>query len=290
MRDQLAASGLNDQGRARADAGDWESALALYRQAVERSASYGPAWFNMGLIHKQRREWDQALACNERAASLGNGEPGDPAWWNLGIAATALRRWEVAREAWRRFGIEMPDGDGEVRADFGPAPVRLNPDQGGEVVWGSRIDPARIVIANVPFPESGHRWGDIVLHDGAPNGERTVAGRTFGVFDELERWQPSDVPTLEVQVSAPGEDDLQALTDAFDQAGFAAQDWSASVRFICKQCSEGKPPESHGHPAPPLAGHRRFGVAAPPDQAASLLRAWASAGPGRGYAAPAEVG
>jgi hypothetical protein len=99
------------------------------------------------------------MDCNERAAALGGAE-GDPAWWNLGIAATALRRWDAARDAWRRFGIQVPDGTGELQMDLGPAPVRLDPDGRAEVVWGRRVDPARIVVINVPTPESGHRWGD----------------------------------------------------------------------------------------------------------------------------------
>ena len=151
------ADRLNEQGRVRADAADWDAALSLYRQAVDRVPAYEPAWFNMALVHKQRRQWVQALDCNERAAALGGAE-GDPAWWNLGIAATALRRWDAARRAWRRFGIEIPDGTGELQLDFGPAPVRLDPDGRGEVVWGRRVDPARIVVMNVPTPESGRAF------------------------------------------------------------------------------------------------------------------------------------
>lgn len=191
------ASKINDRGRARADAGEWDDALSLYRRAVGLAPAFEPAWFNMGLIHKWRREWVDALACCERAASLGSGDEGEPAWWNLGIAATALRRWDVARSAWRRFGIQVPDGDGEIQMLLGPAPVRIRPQDHGEVVWGLRIDPARVVVKNVPLPESGRRWGDIILHDGAPNGHRTFGDRTYSVFDELERWQPSEIPTLE---------------------------------------------------------------------------------------------
>lgn len=273
--DWLEADQLNEQGRVRADAGDWDAALSLYQQAADRVPVFEPAWFNMALVYKRRRQWDQAIDCNERAAALGGAE-GDPAWWNLGIAATALRRWDTARNAWRRFGIQVPPGTGELQMDLGPAPVRLDPDGRAEVVWGRRIDPARVMVMNVPTPGSGHRWGDVVLHDGAPNGERRARGRVYGVFDELERWQPSAVPTLEVQVTLTDETDAQALADLFDQAGYAAQDWTASVRQICRQCSEGQPPEHHEHPAPPPAAERRFGLAAPLDQATRLLGDWAA--------------
>jgi tetratricopeptide (TPR) repeat protein len=87
--DWLEADQLNEQGRLRADAGDWDGALSWYRQAADRVSAFEPAWFNMALVYKQRRQWDQAMDCNERAAALG-GAQGDPAWWNLGIAATAF--------------------------------------------------------------------------------------------------------------------------------------------------------------------------------------------------------
>jgi tetratricopeptide (TPR) repeat protein len=288
--DWLEADRLNERGRACAAAGDGDAALSWYRQAVGRVPGYEPAWFNMALVHKSRRHWDQAMDCNERAAALGGGE-GDPAWWNLGIAATALRRWDAARNAWQRFGIEIPAGTGELQLDLGHAPVRLDPDGRAEVVWGRRIDPARVVVMNVPTPASGHRWGDVVLHDGAPNGERTAGGHVYGVFDELERWQPSPVPTLEVQVTLASAADAQALEDLFDQAGYAAQDWTSSIRRICRQCSEGRPPDDHEHPAPSPDAGCRFGLAAPLDQATRLLGEWAATQPGdRRYGAPAAVG
>jgi TPR repeat len=285
------AANINERGRVLADAGQWDAALAAYREAVVLAPAFEPAWFNMGLVHKRRRQWDEAMACNQRAASLG-GEQGDPAWWNLGIAATALRRWDVARPAWQRFGVPVPDGDGEVRTNFGPAPVRLDPERNGEVVWGQRIDPARIIVQNVPSPESGHRWGDVVLHDGAPNGERKVGGQVFSVFDEIERWEASAIPTLEVVISVATGQDSEALTDIFHEAGFAAQDWSSSVRLLCRQCSEGRPFGDHDHPPQTPGRDRRFGLAAPEADAARLLQQWSTAGShgGRNYSAPIAVG
>jgi hypothetical protein len=280
---------LNEQGRACADAGDLDDALSWYRQAIEAAPGYEPAWFNMGLVFKQRRRWEQALECNERAAALDGGE-GDPAWWNLGIAATALRHWEAARNAWCRFGIQIPDGAGEVELDFGLAPVRLDPDRGGEVVWGRRVDPARIRIENVPTPASGHRWRDIVLHDGAPNGERTSNGQVYGVFDELERWQVSDIPTLQVRITVADAAGAQDLTDRLEAAGCAAEDWTASVRTLCRSCSEGQP-GSHDHGAHEAGTERLFGLAAPPDVAARLLEEWTAASLGdRGHDVPEAVG
>lgn len=270
--DWLEADRLNQRGCACADAGDLDAALSFYQRAIDRVSEFESAWFNMALVYKQRRQWDQALDCNEHAAALG-GEEGDPAWWNLGIAATALRRWDAARNAWRRFGTPVPDGTGELRMDLGPALVRLDPDGRAEVVWGQRVDPARIIVTNVPTPDSGHRWGDVVLHDGVPNGERMAQGQVYGVFDELERWQPSAIPTVQVQVTLAREPDAQALTELFRQAGYAAEDWTAA------------------NPVKSSAAERRFGLAAPLDQATRLLADWAAAQPhSRRHGHPAVVG
>jgi hypothetical protein len=66
-----------------------------------------------------------------------------------------------------------------------------------------------------------------------------------------------------VVVPLAGDTDADALTDLFDQAGYAAEDWTAYTRLICQQCSEGRPAEDNEHPEAPFAAERRFGLAAP---------------------------
>jgi hypothetical protein len=55
----------------------------------------------------------------------------------------------------------------------------------------SRIDPVRVRIDNVPLPESGFRFGDIVLHDGASTGHRTYGERQVPVFNAMQRLRAS---------------------------------------------------------------------------------------------------
>jgi hypothetical protein len=240
------------------------------------------AWYDLGLAHKYLSHWRESADANLRALELGVFEP-EPAWWNLGIAATGLRDWALARRAWRGFGIAseiLPDGVGPIEVNWGPSPVRLLAgDDTREVVWGRRIDPARIRIESIPFPQSGHRWHDIVLHDGAPRGERRVEGRVYDVFDELERWAVSEIPTLRCDARCVADDDSTALVDAFEEACFAAEDWTANVRSICKACSEGAPDETHVHSVDELPDVRAFGIAAPLGLARRVLDAWRSASP-----------
>jgi tetratricopeptide (TPR) repeat protein len=277
-RDSRRASQLNDQGRAELAGGDLASAEKLFMESIEVVPLSGMPWFNLGLIYKRQRRWREAVACNTRSIALGTDE-NDPAFWNLGIAATALRDWDTARSAWTGFGIEITPGAGPIEMDWGPSPVRINPTANAEVLWGRRIDPARIQLENVPLPASGHRWHDIVLHDGEPRGERSIGDRTFPVFDELERWEPSSVPTWECLINGPvGQ--IEELADRFHAGGWALEDWSANIRRLCDTCSRGSlDAHSHGAFAADRAGNH-VGVAAPAPIAESLLDEWTKEVPG----------
>lgn len=223
---------------------DLEAAMPLYERALALDPDRAATHYNIGLVYKYRAAWVESLRHNRRASDL---QPADEAaHWNMGIAATALRDWAAAREAWRRVGIQITEGDGPIEEDFGITPVRLNPNDSGEVVWGRRIDPVRVVIGNIPYPASGFRAGDVVLHDGAPVGEREYNGRTYSVFNVLALFEPSANSTYEAEVRARDAADLDALTSALDAAQIDHEVWTSNVRILCKQCSEGTPHEHVG--------------------------------------------
>ena len=256
----------------------FEEQVPIYVKHLETNQKDAAIWFDLGLAYKYLSQWHDAAEANERALLLSNA-PGDPAWWNLGIAATALRDWKRARRAWRGYGLEIPGDDGPVSCDYGMAPVRL---PHGEVVWGQRLDPARLIVRNIPLPDSEYRWGDVVLHDGAPNGERIVNGRSYGVFDVLERWSPSEIPTFRVNVNCPRNEDSQSLIDLFDARHFAAEDWTANVRTLCKACSEGNP-YGHNHAFGTSETNRDFGIAAPRGLTETILAEWVQRDSGRNH-------
>ena len=206
----------------------------------------GMPWFNLGLIYKMQLRWQESAACNQRSIDLGTDDQ-DPAFWNLGIAATALRDWDTARRAWISFGITIEPGDGAIEIDLGPSPLRINPTGNAEVVWGRRIDPARILIENIPLPGSGHRWHDVVLHDGQPSGQRTLGEHTLPVFDELQRWQRSPTPTSECMLTGSAKA-VQDLSERFQSEGWALEDWTGNIRMLCQTCSDGHPGK-HAHGA-----------------------------------------
>lgn len=236
------AESLHEQAHA-LDGADEDEALRLYHQALQLDPARPSTLYNLGLIHKYRGEWAESREFNRRAIEL---RPDDEATnWNLAIAATALCDWDTARATWQRLGIQVADGDGPIDDDFGTTPVRLNPDTEGEVVWGKRIDPVRVQIMNIPFPSSGFRLGDIVLHDGAPTGTRTSGGRDYDVFNVLELHTPSRFATFELDVEIESPDAVESLDEVASGARVYVEDWTSAVRMLCKACSEGTPHEHH---------------------------------------------
>ncbi|HYV36193.1 MAG TPA: hypothetical protein VE988_10845 [Gemmataceae bacterium] len=223
-------------------------------------------------------ETNQVESLNHNKLAAAMDPKNQPAWWNLGIAATALGDWKTARQAWRGFGIDVPDGDGPLDLPAGYCPIRLHPDGEAEVVWARRIDPARAVLASIPFPESGFRWGDTVLNDGAATGYRIYGGQEFPVFNALELLEVSLLGTFLARVKMPeGSDCITKLARYAEDAGGAAEDWSMSVQLLCKACSEGRPHEAHDTLKKPADDIHLIGIAVRnAEQAEHLIARWRS--------------
>lgn len=255
------------------EAEEWLRAAELFERVLAHFPDVEPSavwWYDAALAHKFLRDWQKAYELGREAAARAPRGEGDPAYWNLGIAATIRRDWATARDAWTGFGIELPDGEGEITGRFGHACVRLDTGGEQEVVWIERLCPTRGRVLNVPVT-GGRRYGEIVVHDGAPNGERIVDGRTFSVFDELLLFEASELPTLEVTVAAGERADLEALVGLFTEHGYGAEP-ASSVRMLCACCSEG----THEQQRSVEAGAQRLSLAAPPEEARRLLEEWAT--------------
>lgn len=234
----------------KSDAGDEQAALSLYLESLALDRNQPSALYNVGLIYKYRRDWKESLRYNRLAAEL---RPDDQATnWNIGIAATALREWRIAREAWKRAGITVDDGDAPIVDKFGYTPVRLNgfeeTDAAVEVVWATRQSPVTACIRNIPTPEARFRFGDVVLHDGAANGTRLYApGDERPVFDVFELFKPSDYITFDAHLIAPHSEAINELEAACEAAGVEMEDWTENLQVLCKACSEGRSHEQHDH-------------------------------------------
>ena len=272
------ANALNELGRRLDEEGDQDGALQAYARAGAVLPNWSAPWYNIGLIHKYRGDWAASLQANARAVRCDPRNEG--AIWNLGIAATALGDWTTARSAWRQYGIEVPEGDGPVDLFIGLTPIRVHGFEASEVVWADRIDPARAILRNVPTPDCGHRYGDLVLHDGAANGYRLHGEREVPVFDALELIAPSDYSTYEVTIEEATRQDIGALFKRFEAADASAENWTTSMQMLCRACSEGRPygegQHNHGEGEEPGAlGPWRIGIAAREEEAARrILGEW----------------
>lgn len=279
------ATRLNDAGNDCDRRGDIDAALALYAEAARAQPLWAVPWFNRGLVFKYAGDWAASLEANEQALRRDPAHQG--AIWNVGIAATALGRWDVARAMWQRYGIQLkPAESTESECAFGPytTPIRVSLKGAPEVVWTDRIDPARAIIRSIPTPESGRRYGDLVLHDGAPNGYRRVGQREAAVFDELAVIEASAYETWELELRGVAPDAAADLVQQLAGADVPAEDWGSSLHLLCRACSEGRPDDDPGHDhgatlAPPDALIIGLALQAPTDaeRVRSLVLAWPGA-------------
>lgn len=242
------------------ESGNRSEAVLFYQKAINSDKFWSAPWYNLGLLYKREGNWSESFECNLKAVRLNPSD--EDAWWNLGIAATAMENWSEARRAWIACGIPLDDAKGPIELDFGPTPIRLNKNGDGEVVWCDRIDPARAVIRSIPLPESGHRYGDMLLHDGEPQGHRVLEGREIPVFNELQLLHPGEFGTFMIHLAGLDEFEIEELIEDLGDSGIPAEDWSSNLRVICRACSEGLPPgKDHTHQTDPNEAHR-IGVAA----------------------------
>src|SRR5262245_15235478 len=90
-------------------------AVMYYQKATKLWPAWATPWYNLGLLRKELRNWQESLRCNQKAVALDPSER--DAWWNLGIAATAVGDWAEARRAWKGVGIEIPGVGGPIRME-----------------------------------------------------------------------------------------------------------------------------------------------------------------------------
>lgn len=240
---KIKAQKFHKLGQSLSDAGKDLEALNAYLKATVLDPSKSESFYNIGLIYKYLGEWNQSLKYNTKAYEL---DPEDEAArWNIAIAATALRRWSIARNAWKDDDIPLDGESGPIKMNFGMTPICLNPDTSGEVVWATRIDPVRAIIDSVPYKESGFKYRDVVLHDGVAVGYRKVGEIEYPVFNVLELFEQSRFSTEVASVSICSGQDLEKLEAIFSRTQSRFEDWTANIRAICRQCSEGRPHNHH---------------------------------------------
>jgi hypothetical protein len=176
-----------------------EETLTAYRLALTVGDARGAWWFHLGLFHKWRGRFREALEANQKA--LSRGAQARPALWNIAICATALGEGKLALEAWDKLGIRgelnaagMPQVPGvpsmQVRVatigeDIGqndPLPARA---VSFEVLWVEPLSPCHGVVVTPSVRRANVDYGDVVLWDGAPVRVQEHEGRPVPTFPIL---------------------------------------------------------------------------------------------------------
>lgn len=280
------ANVLNDLANTAEQKNDVRRARALYKLASFAAPSWSVPHYNWGLLEKNRGNWQSSLEHSQNAVRLAPDD--EAAWWNLGIAATALHDWPEALRAWKACGIDAAELDDDgVSMPTVTACVRLDPKgEYPEVVWGTRLDAARIQVDNVPFARCNRRYRDIILNDGAQSGTRTSGTFEVPVFDELSIWKSSPYSTFSAALQLPEDtaaDDLKELCATRD---IGVEDWG-TVRMLCEACSRGNPGPHVCSENVENPGQRSYGFASTSREALlDVLGKWASANNDVAYSAP----
>ncbi|MEM7138461.1 MAG: hypothetical protein AAF500_17915 [Myxococcota bacterium] len=175
------------------------------RQASERALelddSQASWWSDAGLLHKWRGRFREGMRAIEAARE--RGAPSKPSLWNLAICATGCGEGEVATRAWRELSLpatsdpstEMPIVEGlpplMVRVLSRPSPTdgttEFREGVGFELVWVAPLSPCHGVVQSPTFRDAPIDYGDLVLWDGAPVAQHTLAsGERVPVFPLLE--------------------------------------------------------------------------------------------------------
>lgn len=225
--------------------GDHYNAIKLFKKLVRLSPQWSVPYQYLGAIYKSRNEWKPSLHYIQKA--LENNPQDQASWWNLGIVATAMKRWQIARVAWNETGYDFNTTKiTAIDIPMGSVPVRLNPDGHAEIIWATRIDPARAYIESIPHPNSGKRYRDLILIDGAEQGYRIVKNRRLPVYDELSVLRASRYQTYAVELTEVTNSDIEVLDKLCLDAEIGFDNWSKATRSVVAQQS-GQLPEYYNN-------------------------------------------
>lgn len=273
------------RGASLIDARDYAAAKVAFEDAVAAGGATWHLWADLAIATKRTGDFERSFDAATRSIAAG-APPEDGVSWNYGVAATALGRWEEARSAWRRCGVRIPDGEGEIRADFGLTPIRLEPRKDKEIVWGWRICPARVVVQSIPIAVPERRHGDVLLHDGEPTGKlHDQDDEECSVFDELALLAPSRRRTYLARVFAPSPASVADLFACLAVDGHVGEDWTGERARHCPRCAAGV---QHTHLEEPWTAERAIGIAAEQDPGPSLDLWLGGGGDGRRVRSLAE--
>lgn len=204
-----------------------QAAQDAFAKALALSPGNGHFLFDLGLLHKWRGRWQEALDANLSAKEA----VADPrgALWNVCVCATALGKGDVAAAAWRELGLPaevVPSSGMPYVPDVPPAQVRVPargpgvgagwavPDDAAsfEVVWVAPLSPCHGVVQSATFRDAVVDYGDVILWDGAPVAVTDFEGRPVPCFPLLEILLRGDEHRLRFAAHVRGDEAVDAFS------------------------------------------------------------------------------
>ena len=256
---------LYEKARQYEAARDHYNAVKLYKRIVKEARDWAPPLVRLGEIYKYRQEWKPALYYNKKAVSLDAGN--QSAWWNVAIAATAMKKGRLARNVWAKFGLSTDE------PSLSPVSVRLYSQGQFEILWVSRLGPARGFVRNIPHPHSGRRYGDIVLIDNLVQGYHTSDAYRLPVYEELGLLKISHYRTFSCVLQSANSKDIKTLQQLCGDENLGFEVWSSASRAFASPYF-GDTPEYYFHNFEPDS-ELLVAVAAPHREAAQeVLDSW----------------
>lgn len=257
---------LASQGNALRLSGEHELALRCLQQAIEAEPERGGFWLNLGLLHKARHAFRDALLAFQRAEALLGEERG--VLWNVAICATALGEGATAVAALSKLGhrAELAESGMPYVAGLPPASIRVAtvgsglvttavPDRsvGLEVLWVTPLSPCHGVVSSPSYREASADYGDLVLWDGIPVGMAEHEGRPVPRFPLLSVLRKGDEHRLRFVALQQSSGQVAALGEQLGQGALLFIHHERIERF-CARCASGEHLRKHQHE--PAEEHR----------------------------------
>jgi hypothetical protein len=243
--------------------GKLDDALLAMEPALAELPERAGFWFNLGLVHKARREWREALAANQRALALAGNDKA--ALWNSAICATALGEGAIAVNALRALGHDakhaasgMPYVEGlpplQVRAatvgsGLGTASTLPDRSVGFELLWVTPISPCHGVVSSASYRDASIDYGDVVLWDAVPIGIGEHEGKPVARMPLLALLVRGDERRFRFVALQQSAGQVAAIAPELpaDAKLFVHQE---RIELLCARCASGEHMHKHQHEAP----------------------------------------
>jgi len=248
--------------------GDVYHATKLYRAVIKLTPEHSFPYQQLSKIYRQRREWKPTLYYSQEAIKRNTYE--QIIWNNLATAATALEKWELAKTALQKIAVSIPVHSSK------PIPIRIRTrSRRLEIVWTLPLQQLCAKIISIPSPESGRRYGEVILYDWNNNEKHIVGNKTHRVFLEIERFKKSFYRTFSVLLHTDHSSAIQKLEELCYNQQLGFENWSNLQHQLTIQ-TENRAAEYYEYPSQESnIGYQLIAIAAlEKQQVEGVLKIW----------------